>query len=653
MSSRPVQLLKTTCPLDCWDACGMVAHVQDGKLVKLGGDPDHPVTRGFLCGKTMRYGDRAYAPDRILYPQLKNRTGEFERITWERALDLLEEKFKAALKDHGPHSILHVQEGGSMGVMKKLSKRFFNLLGGHTEFVGDICFGAGEAGMVACMGEQACHLPEDLPSSKLIILWGRNPFITHIHWIPFLREAKAAGARIVSINPLRIDKSTLSDQQIQPRPGSDLYLAAFLAKFILDEKREDRAWLASHSVGLESFRSQLDNVTLEKTASATGLAPAVIVKLAQDYLVQSPASIYFGAGLQHHVNGVETTMALCALGALTGNLGRAGGGVSFYIKHRNAFDLDYFTPNTVVNRHVPLAQFGELVPKLRDPAPQIIWVNCANPVRTLSDSASVVSAFAAIPFKVVVDFIPNDTTALADLLLPGTSFLEEGGAVSSYGQGYIGKMQPVIDRVGESKSDGEIFHALAARLGFGEQMPEDETAGLERVAKAGLNGGWAELQENNFTRNPTAPQVPFAEGKFPTEDGKFHFPEDLGLDKLWPTASEKFPLQLLSPKNPRMINSQGSREVQERPAEIALHPQTVASLKLHPCDPVWVESEQGKIPAVVAADDAVHPLAARFFAAGSTLAENGINLLSGTLTDASGMCPAYYTVFVRVMNRID
>lgn len=643
-----MQILKTTCPLDCWDACGMIAHVQDGKLVKLDGDPDHPVTRGFLCGKTMRYGDRTYAPDRIFYPQLKNKSGHFERISWERALDLLEEKFKSALKDHGPHSILHVQEGGSMGVMKKLSKRFFNLLGGHTEFVGDICFGAGEAAMVHCMGEQACHLPEDLQRSKLIILWGRNPFITHIHWIPFLKEAKAAGARIISINPLHIDKSTLCEQQIQPRPGSDLYLAVFLAKFILDEGREDRAWLGLHSSGLESFRSLLGTTTLDKTASATGLDPAVILQLARDYLEASPASIYFGAGLQHHANGVETTMALCALGALTGNLGRAGGGVSFYIKHRNAFDLDYFTPNPVINRHVPLAQFGREVPKLQDPAPQIIWVNGANPVRTLSDSAAVAAAFAAIPFKVVVDFIPNDTTALADLILPGTSFLEEGGAVSSYGQGYIGKMQPVIDRVGEAKSDGEIFHALATRLGFGEQMPADEAAGLERVAKPGLNGGWAQLQKNNFTRNPTAPEVPFAGGIFPTADGKFHFPEDLGLDTLWPAASERFPLQLLSPKNPRMINSQGSQHAEEKPAEIALHPQTAAHLNLHPGDPVWVESEQGKIPAILAADDAVHPQVARFFAAGSTLAKNGINLLSGTLTDASGMCPAYYTVFVRV-----
>jgi anaerobic selenocysteine-containing dehydrogenase len=646
-----MQILKTTCPLDCWDACGMIAHVQDGKLVKLGGDPDHPVTRGFLCGKTMRYGERAYAPDRILFPQLKNSRGEFERISWEQALDLLEKKFKSALKDHGPHSILHIQEGGNMGVMKKLSKRFFSLLGGHTEFVGDICFGAGEAAMVACMGEQASHLPEDLRNSKLIILWGRNPFITHIHWVPFLKDAKAAGAQIISINPLRIDKSGLCDLQLQPRPGSDLFLAAFLAKFILDEKREDRAWLGSHSSGLKSFRSQLEKVTLEKTAAATGLESVVILQLARDYLEASPASIYFGAGLQHHVNGVETTMALCALGALAGNLGKAGGGVSFYIKHRKAFDLDYFTPNPVANRHVPLAQFGALVPKLRDPAPQIIWVNAANPVRTLSDAGAVAKAFAAIPFKVVVDFIPNDTTALADLLLPGTSFLEEGGVVSSYGQGYLGKMQPVIDRVGEAKSDGEIFHALAVRLGFGDQMPADEAAGLERVAKAGLNGGWVELQENNFTRNPAVPEVPFAGGKFPTEDGKFHFPEDLGLDKPWPAPSEKFPLQLLSPKNPRMINSQGSREVQERPAEIALHPQTAASLNLHSGDPVWVESEQGKIPAIIAADDAVHPQAARCFAAGSTLAKNGINLLSGTLTDASGMCPAYYTVFVKIDKR--
>ena len=630
----------------------MTAQVRGGELVRLGGDPAHPVTRGFLCEKTMRYGERVYAEDRILYPQLKNSAGKFERISWDTALDLLAKKFRTALKDHGPHSLLHIQEGGNMGVMKRLSKRFFNLLGGCTEFTGDICFGAGETAMIECYGEQGMHLPEDLKNAKLIILWGRNPFITHIHWIPFLKEAKAAGAKIISINPLRIDKSGLCAQQIQPRPGSDLYLAAYLAKQLLNENRIANEWLAAHAGGLENFIAQLSAVTLQKTAAATGLAPEEISALANEYARSQPAAIYLGAGLQHHANGQETVAALCALGALAGNLGIKGGGVSFFSKHRGAFNLGYFTPNPAVkNREVMLAQFGWAVPGLDHPKPQIIWVNGANPVRTLPSADAVARAFAAIPFKVVVDFIPNDTTALADLILPATSFLEEGGVVSSYGQGYLAQMNPVIRRQGEARTDGEIFKALADRLGFGEKMPADEESGMAEVTAHWNEAEKSTMRKDNFVRNATLPEVSFAGGSFATTDGKFHFPESIGLNQPWPAPSENFPLQLLSPKNPKAINSQAPRARHEQPPEIALHPGAARGAGLVQGDSVWVENEQARVPARLVIDDAVHPQAARFYAAGSTLAKTGINRLSGETLDTSGSCPAYYTVFVRVSAR--
>ncbi len=644
--------LKTACPLDCWDACAIEATVEDGKLVKLGGDPDHPVTRGFLCGKTMRYGERVYSPERILHPLRKKADGTFERIAWDGALDLLEAKFHAALEEHGPLSILHLQDGGNMGVMKKLSKRFFNLLGGHTEFTGDVCFGAGEAAMNECFGRPAAHAPSDLVNSRIILFWGRDPFTTHIHWIPFLKAAKAAGAKLVSLNPIRIDRSGLFDEQLQPRPGSDLVLAAWLCRRALDSGRADADALARATNGFPEFAAQLAGVTLEKAAAATGLAAAELETLAAAYLDAAPAAIYFGAGLQHHANGVETAGLLCALGMLAGNLGRPGGGVSFYNAHRTAFRYEERqNPEGAAVRGVPQAQFARLVPELRDPPARILWINGSNPARTLPDSAAVATAIRSVPFVVAVDFIPNDTTALADLVLPATSFLEEGGLVTSYGQDYISGMAPVIDRVGEARTDLEIFRALGERFGIGERLPRDERDWRDEMVRESLgDAGAAEFARRNFIANPATPAVPFAGGRFATPDGKFRFPARTGLDASWPAPSAEFPLQLLSPKNPRRLNSQAPANEAERPPQVFLHPETAQSLGLQIGDAVWVESDRARVPARLAVDDAIHPACASFPVAGASRRGTGVNLLSGPSCDKSGYCPAYYTTFVRLFS---
>jgi anaerobic selenocysteine-containing dehydrogenase len=183
----------TSCTLDCPDGCGIIAHVKDGRVVKLEGHPDHEFTQGYLCGKTYRFPERVYSPERQLHPLKRSNgrpDGGWDRITWDEALDLVAEKIRGYLADPGPLSIMHYQRTGSWGATKLLSRRFWNLLGGVTTTSGSLCSGAARAGQALDFGVRGGHDPSDMVNSRLVLLWGRNPMATNLHTVPILKEVR-------------------------------------------------------------------------------------------------------------------------------------------------------------------------------------------------------------------------------------------------------------------------------------------------------------------------------------------------------------------------------------------------------------------------------------------------------------------------------
>ncbi|MBI1852971.1 MAG: molybdopterin-dependent oxidoreductase, partial [Planctomycetes bacterium] len=393
----------TACPLDCWDACSIVATVENGRITSLAGHAEHPITRGFLCGKTLRYPERVYSPDRILHPMLRRANGQFDRIGWDEALDRVAETMQLLQGSIGTESILHYPSGGSMGMLKKLGLRFFSLLGGVTEAAGDICFGAGDLAMEEAMGRPSQHDPRDVEHSRAAIFWGRDPFTTNTHFLPLLKAAKARGTRLLSVNPIRIDGSGLFDRQIQPAPGKDCFLALWIVKRLLADGVVDRTFVESRAAGFDAFRRSIEKVDLDSLLTVAGVSRDDADALLDAYRLR-PASTWIGAGVQHCMAGVEVIAILASLAAMTGNIGVPGGGVSFYHRHRTALDATWLAPKgNAARREVPAGVFWRGLDALEPPI-RMMWVNGANPVHALPASDRVDEAMRRIPFVVVVDF---------------------------------------------------------------------------------------------------------------------------------------------------------------------------------------------------------------------------------------------------------
>src|SRR5262245_36488090 len=184
---------KTVCNRDCPDACGIVATVEKGRVTRLAGDPDHPITQGFLCYRTNHFLATQYSPDRITTPLLR-RGDALVPIGWDDAIDFAASRIEAIKRESGPEAIFHYRSGGSLGLLKHLSDLFFAKLGPVTTKRGDICSGAGDAAQMTDFGEEDSHDLFDLLNAKNILIWGKNVFTSSPHTIPVLKEAKARGA---------------------------------------------------------------------------------------------------------------------------------------------------------------------------------------------------------------------------------------------------------------------------------------------------------------------------------------------------------------------------------------------------------------------------------------------------------------------------
>ncbi len=183
--------LRSVCPHDCPDTCGIISHVEDGKLVKVKGDPDHILTRGFLCQKVMNYPERVYSPDRVLYPLKRvgvKGAGKFERISWDEAIETITSQFKNIINKHCAESILPFSGSGTLGLVNGTvaGKRFFNHLGA-SRLDRTICSKGGRIGYKYTLGASFGADPLAIPQSKMVISWGTNPYYTNIHQIPLIK----------------------------------------------------------------------------------------------------------------------------------------------------------------------------------------------------------------------------------------------------------------------------------------------------------------------------------------------------------------------------------------------------------------------------------------------------------------------------------
>ncbi len=649
-----MERIRTTCTLDCPDTCSIIAEVVDGKPVRLKGDPHHPITAGFLCAKVASgYLDRYNSPDRLLYPLRRvdpRGGGGWERITWDQALDLVAEQIRRTVARYGSLAVLDYARSGSHSVLKLLNRRFFNLLGGATTTCGSLCIGAVHAAQEADFGARQPHDWQDLENSRAVLVWGRDPAKSHIHLLPFLKPARAKQAPVVLIEPFLTQTAMHVDRHVRPRPGGDGYLAIGIAKCLFARGLVDREFAARHVANLDAYRALLDGYTLEQASRLSGVPAAEIEQVAETYGGRKPAAILLGYGVNNYRRGAQAYRLIDALAAITGNVGRPGGGVSH---GRGLYEVKQFMEADIeghrfarASRALPQPTIGQAVLDAQDPPVKLIVVTGSNPVAQSPNAPKVAQAFSSADFLVVIDQFMTDTARLADVVLPTTTFLEEEDMIGSGGHRFLGIVQPVAPRRGEARPDLEIFQGLAERLGLGEAMAGSAAQWMDRLLAP--MGGMGITREALWAgaREVPLPAVPFADGRFGTASGRIELLAEFPPEEAEPAAGDG--LRLLTTHTKRWLNSQAMPEDQEGSPQVAVHPEDLAARGHAAGAEVVVRSRVGALRARVAADARV-PRGCAVIPQGGWIARgHGTNLLTEDAMTDGAIMAAYYETRVHL-----
>jgi anaerobic selenocysteine-containing dehydrogenase len=552
--------------------------VEDGRAVKVGGDPDHPITVGFLCGKVSNYLDRVYSDDRILHPLVGGR-----RATWDEALDVVAERLIAARDEFGGESILPYSYMGTQGLIQGdvMSARVMNALGA-TALERTICATAGYTGTLMTHGLSPEVDPEEWPHARYVLVWGWNPLSTAPHLWRKLLDARAAGARIVVVDPFRSRTARVADEHLAPLPGTDAALAIGMMRAIVDAGLHDEEWCRAHAHGYEELLEALASQSVEHCAEICGVPADDIARVGREFAATRPALLRLGVGAQRHMGAPVAYSTIASLPALTGAWRDRGGGCSYIPLATAAAVSDYalkredLRPGPV--RTINMSQLGQALtdPALEPPVKALVCWN-SNPAAIAPDQERVLEGLRREDlFVVVLEQFMTDTAAHADVVLPATTQLEHRDVLFSWGHHYLTWNEPAIEPLGEAKPNTEAFRLLAARLGladpcFAESDQELVDALLADFDEGDLRvRGWRKI---DLGQGP----VPHAEGGFGTETGRV----TLHADYLPPAEvadarlAERFPLAMITPKTHLFLNSTFANQRRQHSAQPA--PEVVLS----------------------------------------------------------------------------
>src|SRR5579872_1644789 len=608
--------VRTACPLDCPDSCSLDVTVENGRIQKIDGGSDNPVTRDFICAKVRRFAERIYGEDRLLYPAVRQGAkgqGTFGRVTWDEALDLIARRMLESKRQFGGEAILPFYYGGSNGLLTQntndaeLWRRFET-----SRLDTTVCAAATGAANLALYGKMPGVVYQDYPHAKVIILWGVNPSASGIHLIPYLKQAQANGAALVVIDPRSTSLARKADLHLAIRPGTDLPVALALHRVLFEEGHADAAFLAAHTRGADQLRAAAAPWTIETAAAEAGVDPAVLRRLADLYVRSSPALIRCGWGLERNRNGGSAAAAVLALPSVAGKFGVRGGGYSMSnslaLGQRSKQWIDTPEPAT---RLVNMNHLGRALTEYTAPPVKLLFVYNCNPLATMPDQMRVLTGLQRDDlFTVVFEQVFTDTCRYADVILPSTTFLEQYDIAKSYGSISMQLVRPVIEAQGEARSNPEVFSELAERLGVG--AAEDEIDTLMRIASRLTGGIGTELLEKGYVTPPhDGAPIQFLD-VFPlTADRKVNlYPEEIAHDApagLYgyqaDPATDRYPLALISPATEKTISSTLG-ELRERAAMVHINPADAAARGIAQSDAVRVFNALGEFqcPANLTAD---------------------------------------------------
>ncbi|MFM2076198.1 MAG: hypothetical protein RJA49_88 [Actinomycetota bacterium] len=663
-----MRIVLGTCHHDCPDSCGWQVTVDDeGTATQLRGNPDHPYSQGELCPKVNRFLGRVYSPERILHPLRRvgaKGEGRFEPISWDDALAEIAERFHGIIAEHGAEAILPYVSAGNQSLLAIMfGDRFWHHLGA-SRVTGSLCGAVAGAGTASTLGTGKGIDPSDLVDSKFIILWGTNTRLTNRHLWPFIEQARAKGAQVVVIDPIRTLTADSADWFLQPLPGTDVALMLAMMHVLVRDGLVDTEYVRAHTIGFDDLAAHVADWTPSRAAAICGIDAADIETLARRYATEQPSAIRTLVGAEHHEHGAMFFRTLTCLPALVGAWRHRGGGYARSVGVWTNAVLDHAAltrPDLLAGRDtrgVPMVQLGRaLTDTTLDPQLHAIVMIGVNAMVSVPQTELVRQGLLRDDlFTVVHDQFLTDTAMYADLVLPATTQIEATDAVTSWGSLHIGWNEAAIAPLGEAVSNSELHRRLARAMGFTEPaLFEDDLSAL-RTALPSLD--LDALRRDGVVGVPYPDDHrPYADGGFPSPSGKVELRSDtlaaLGFPAL-PTytaacesPSEAFPFALLTPKQQtRFLNSSYSHLPQHGPLEtqpaLELAAEDAAALGLAEgeCARVWNDRAALELPVRITAR--VRPgvvavpwgwWANQYGANGRTVANS---LTSDTLTDWGG-----------------
>jgi anaerobic selenocysteine-containing dehydrogenase len=628
MSKTP-EFIRTTCPRDCYDACGILVSTRGGQVVKVAGDRAHPVSRGTLCGKcAVAYnGIWRSVEKRLLHPLLRKGpkgSGAFVPCSWEEAFSEIAERLGQVLRTSGPGAIYHTHYTGTCSLLAgHFALRFFNRLGAVEVDPDTVCNKAGHMALQLIFGDSLVGFdPRTEKHSKCILVWGANPSSAapHVdrHWL------KASEAFRIVIDPIRHPTAAAADLHLQPRPGSDAALAFALLHVLRREKMLDRAFLDAHVAGWDAVEAQLD-ATTPAWGEAQTAVPADKIIAAATAFGGGPSLLWLGQGLQRQPTGGNVFRACSLLPVATGNIGKIGGGFLYMNGYGGrGIDIAEVTLPQLNRAGTGCVSHMDLTPILEDPARSRALFTWNNNIAASSPQQRRLKAALKREdlFHVAIDLFATDTVDHADVVLPAASFLEFDDLVLSYFNLTVSAQCKTMEPLGEALPNQEIFRRLAKAMGFDEpELFEPDRAILDRLLqRTGIGLDFAALAPLGTVDWSPEPVVQFADRIFPTPSGKIEVSGarfvDAGLPSAPQPAADPPPapgyLRVLSPANVWLMNSSYHLEShigrQMGPQRAFLNPTEAAARGLKEGDPIRLQNATGSLDVVTAIDSGVPPL---------------------------------------------
>jgi len=605
LSGQESEFFHGGCPHDCPDTCSMVYEVRDKKLIGVKGNKDHPMTRGGLCVKLQDYEKRHYHPDRLLYPMKRvgpKGSKQFERISWDEALDTIVTRWKSIINEYGAEAIMPNSYLGNQGLVHGLNggDSFFARLGA-TVTERTFCGEGSCTAWLLTIGPTAGVDPESFIHSKFIIIWACNSVSTNLHHWHIVKEAQKKGAKIIVIDAYASRTAKEADWHICPKPGTDGALAMAMMHVIIEEDLVDQDYIDQYTVGFPELAALAKERTPEWAEAITGISAQDIRKLAREYATTQPSAIRIGVALEKSWGGGQTIRAVTCLPALTGAWRHVGGGILQFPVWEQPYKFDVICRPDLIPKGTQVVnnlQLGRVLTgeiELKVPIKSMMCWN-TNPVTQSTESEKILEGLKREDlFLVSAEHFISDTAAYADILLPASMGAEQEDIILSWGHLYLTYNTKCVDSPGEAIPNYEIFRRLAQRFGFEEECFKwSDSECLEHYvdwnspACKGID--LAYLKKHGYARINVGTKdnrAPHKEGKFPTPSGKCQFRvigaknfvagpfrqmydafqpgEDIPelpdyipskeTPRANPSLAKKYPLNILAPKSHGFINS--------------------------------------------------------------------------------------------------